>query len=501
MTRPGYPSLYQINTRVSLTRLSRELGRAATLDDLPDAELDRLAGLGFDWLWLLGVWQTGAAGRHVSRTHPQWQAEFHDTLPDLTEADICGSCFAVTSYRVPTALGGDEALARLRVRMRQRGLRLMLDFVPNHLALDHPWVRDHPDFFIAATEDDLAREPDNYTRAASAAGPLVLAHGRDPYFPGWPDTLQLDYANPDLQAAMRRELLAVAARSDGVRCDMAMLVEPEVFARTWGRRPAPFWPGAIAEVRARCPGFCFLAEVYWDMEWQLQQQGFDYTYDKRLYDRLRDGQAGPVRDHLGAGLDFQDRLARFLENHDEPRAAATFAPAVHRAAAILTYFSPGLRFFHQGQIEGRRKRVPPHLCRGPDEPSDQGLDAFYRGLLRRLAQPVFRNGDWRRLDCLPADPNADGVIAAVWRGDRQGGHGTLVLVVVNYQDRRGGCRIRLPFAHLRGRRFDLVGSAGEQDFGMRAQAGDSLLDEGLDLALDPWSYAILELREVAPAAG
>ena len=121
-----------------------------------------------------------------------------------------------------------------------------------------------------------------------------------------------------------------------------------------------------------------MAEVYWDMEWTLQQQGFDYAYDKRLYDRLREWYARPVREHLYAGLDYQDKLARFLENHDEPRAAAMFSPEVHRAVAVITFLSPGLRFFHQGQFEGRMKRVSPHLCRGPNEPVNQSLVFFLR---------------------------------------------------------------------------------------------------------------------------
>ena len=133
---------------------------------------------------------------------------------------------------------------------------------------------------------------------------------------------------------------------------MAMLVLPDVFERTWGIRPDPFWPKAIEAVRRGHPDFVFMAEVYWDLEWTLQQQGFDYAYDKRLYDRLREQTAGPVRAHLRAAPDYQDKLARFLENHDEPRAASTFAPEVHAAAAVLTYLSPGLRFFHQGQTRG-----------------------------------------------------------------------------------------------------------------------------------------------------
>ena len=247
-----------------------------------------------------------------------------------------------------TALGGDDApLARLRERLRQRGLRLMLDFVPNHAAPDHPWVTTHPEYYVRENG--------------------AIACGRDPYFPAWPDVRQLDYSNPAACEAMTGELLRIASQCDGVRCDMAMLVLSEVFGRTWGRRAQPFWAGAIARVRERVPGFLFMAEVYWDLEWTMQREGFDYAYDKRLYDRLREGAAAPVRDHLRAGLDYQDRLARFLENHDEPRAAAVFDPPVHEAAAVIAYLTPGLRFFHDGQMEGRRVRLSPHLVRAPIE--------------------------------------------------------------------------------------------------------------------------------------
>src|SRR5215469_11381595 len=191
MQAPLYPSLYQINTRVWLTALSRQLGRSAKLDDIPDTELDRIAAAGFDWIWLLSVWQTGKASRQVSLTNPELRKELRQTLPDLTDADIPGSGFAITGYSVHESLGGDAALARLRERMNKRGLRLMLDFVPNHTALDHPWVETNPEFFIHGSEVDLAHAPMNYTRVKRHRGDLLLAHGRDPYFPGWPDTLQL----------------------------------------------------------------------------------------------------------------------------------------------------------------------------------------------------------------------------------------------------------------------------------------------------------------------
>ena len=233
-------------------------------------------------------------------------------------------------------------------------------------------------------------------------GDLLLAYGRDPYFAGWPDTLQLNYANPATQEAMIAELLRIAGQCDGVRCDMAMLVLPDVFERTWGHRAPLFWPRATQRVRERAPGFCFMAEVYWDLEWTMLQQGFDYAYDKRLYDRLREGHARPVREHLLAGLDFQNKLARFLENHDEPRAAATFAPGKHEAAAVITFLSPGLRFFHQGQFEGRRKRISPHLVRAPLEPTDKTLQQFYDRLLAVIRQPIVRDGQWRLLECATA---------------------------------------------------------------------------------------------------
>ena len=192
---------------------------------------------------------------------------------------------------------------------------------------------------------------------------------------------------------MTGELLKIAGQCDGVRCDMAMLVLPDVFERTWGRRPRRSGQTRRERVREQVPGFCFMAEVYWDLEWTMQQQGFDYAYDKRLYDRLREGHARPVREHFHAGLDYQDKLARFLENHDEPRAAATFTREIHEAAAVITFLSPGLRFFHQGQFEGRLKRISPHLVRAPREPRERrAASSSTAGCWRRSADRPFVTG-------------------------------------------------------------------------------------------------------------
>jgi hypothetical protein len=485
-----YPSLYQINTRVWLTSLSRALGRPATLDDVPDVELDRFARMGFDWIWMLSVWQTGVAAQQVSRSNPEWRREFEETLPDLREEDIAGSGFAITGYTVHQSLGGDAALARLRDRLRARGLKLMLDFVPNHMALDHPWAATEPDYFVSGTQDDLDRAPQNYTRMASARGDVILAYGRDPYFSGWPDTLQLDYSNPKTQEAMLSSLLKIAGQCDGVRCDMAMLVLPDVFERTWGRRPQPFWPRAIERVRQQVPDFCVMAEVYWDLEWTLQQQGFTYAYDKRLYDRLREGHARPVREHFHAGLDYQDKLARFLENHDEPRAAATFAAGVHEASAIVTFLSPGLRFFHQGQFEGRLKRISPHLVRAPIEPPNEVLQQFYERLLSTLRHSAFRDGRWQLLECVPAwegNWTWDCFLAFGWQGPGD----DLLLVTVNFADHQSQCYVRLPFNDLVGSALDLVDLMGTASYD---RAGTDLVMQGLFLDLPPWGYHAFDIK-------
>ena len=490
MSEPRYPSLYQLNTRVRLTELSRTLGRAATLDDIPDAELDRLRAMGFDWVWLLSAWQTGPASRAISRSNAEWRREFAHTLPDLQEADIAGSGFAITGYTVHPTLGGDAALARIRERLAHRGLHLMLDFVPNHTALDHPWVESHPEYYVAGTDLDLTRAPKNYTWVKRAKGDLLLAHGRDPFFPGWSDTLQLNYGNRATQEVMLGELQRIAGQCDGVRCDMAMLVLPEVFERTWGIKAQPFWPQAIQRVRERYPDFCFMAEVYWDLEWTLQQQGFSYTYDTRLYDRLSAGHARPVRDPFRAGLDFQDHLARFLENHDEPRAAATFPPEVHPAAAIITFLSPGLRFFHQGQFEGRTQRISPHLCRGPDEPTDKCLSQFYDKLLAVLRRPGLRHGQWQLVESGPAwDGNwtSDCFVAFTW----QGADGERLVVAVNYAPNQSQCYLRLPFSDLAGRQWQLQDLIGGATYG---RAGDDLQARGLYLDLPPWQYHVFDLR-------
>jgi len=227
----------------------------------------------------------------------------------------------------------------------------------------------------------------------------------------------------------------------------------------------------------------------------MQQQGFDYAYDKRLYDRLRDGHAVPVRQHFQAGLDYQGKLARFMENHDEPRAAATFAPGMHEAAAVITFLSPGLRFFHQGQFEGRTKRISPHLVRAPIEATDSTLQQFYDRLLTALRDPTVRDGEWKLLESTPAwegNWTSDCFVAWMWtntNGDRR-------LVIVNYADNQSQCYVRLPQldSGQRPLHFEDQMSAGAFD-----RDRNDLEARGLYLDMPAWGYHVFEITALDEA--
>jgi glycosidase len=493
-----HPLLYQVNTRVFLQERGAALGRRATFDDIPDSWLDEVAGQGFAWLWFLGVWQTGAAARQVSRSNAKLRAAFTAELPDVRDDDVVGSPFAVVAWEVHQDFGGDAALARIRERLARRGVKLLLDFVPNHVAPDHPWVRSHPEYFVAGTQEDLRREPHNYVRVQTGRGPAILAYGRDPYFDGWPDTLQLNYRHAGLREAQVAELRRISERCDGVRCDMAMLVQPAVFQRTWGDRArpldgspprdTPFWPEAIAAVRRRRPEFLFVAEVYWDLEWELQQAGFDYTYDKRLYDRLHARDATAVRDHLRATPEFQRRSLRFLENHDEPRAAAAFDEPVYRAAAAIAFFVPGMRFFHEGELDGRRVHVSMHLGRRPAERVEPRIRAFHDRLLAALRRPEVHDGRWQLWDCRPAwdgNPTHAQFIVMSWDQDER-----RLVVVSNYGPSQGQCYVTLALPGLAGKRFTLVDLLGDTRYD---RDGDALATQGLYLDVPAWGHHVFEM--------
>ena len=446
---------------------------------------------GWTRFWLMGVWGRSPAGLALANANAELQASFAETLPDLRHADVIGSPYCVRRYVVDAGFGGPDAMAVARAALAARGARLILDYVPNHVAPDHPWVASRPELFVRGNADDIKADPAGWMAAAGQ----VLAHGRDPYFPPWPDVVQLDAFSPALRAATADVLADIAGQCDGIRCDMAMLMTNQVFARTWGGRTGPppdaeFWPSVLGALRARHPETVLIAEAYWDMEWVLQQQGFNFCYDKRLYDRIIGQDASAVRDHLRADLSYQSRLVRFLENHDEPRVAGCLPGEPERAAAVAVATLPGATLWHEGQFEGRRVRPPVFLSRRPDEPPDVELAGWYRRLLAAVAGHQVRAGAWRLLQASgwPDNQSCRNLAAWSWAGD---GDGDRHLVVVNLSGQPAQARIPLDWPDLRGRSWRLTDILVPSVF---KRDGGELASPGLFVDLGPWQFHLLALQ-------
>ncbi|MGZ8938424.1 MAG: alpha-amylase family glycosyl hydrolase, partial [Limisphaerales bacterium] len=312
--------LYEVNTRVWLRELSEKEGRNVTLADIPESEIARWSSLGFTHIWLMGVWQVGSKAREIALR--LWREHWSKQI-DSREEDVQGSPFAIEEYAVDARIGDALSLLMLKERLGRAGLRLILDFVPNHLGIDSTEPVRFPARFVYAKDS----QPGTFL-AEARFGPRYFAHGRDPHFEPWSDTVQLDYRVMETHEAMRSVAQTISMYGDGLRCDMAMLLLPEIFAETWKSFPSPaahqthadFWRKTIAAVRQLQPQVQLIAEVYWDREEQLQELGFDYTYNKRVCDYLVRGQEAELIEYLrGRSVGYLSRSVHFLENHDEAR--------------------------------------------------------------------------------------------------------------------------------------------------------------------------------------
>lgn len=486
----SYPNIYEISTWVWLTELSRKYGNQVDLSSVPSAEWDAISAYGFDAVWFMGVWERSSAGIAVANRNKGLLEDFKRALPDFRPEDNVGSPYCVRNYVVDRHLGGPDGLAVAREELAKRGMKLVLDFVPNHVAPDHPWVADHPEYFIQGTVTDLSNDPSSYLQV----GGTVYACGRDPYFPAWPDVLQLNAFAPGLRTAVIDTVSTIATQCDGIRCDMAMLVLNSIFERTWGNRAGPppateYWAAVISAVKTKHPRFLFIAEAYWDREWELQHLGFDFCYDKKLYDRMEHSTAEDIRLHLCADAAYQNKLLRFIENHDEPRAASTFAPAKERAIALAIATLPGAKLFFEGQFEGRKVRMPVFLGRRPDEHTDRGLQEFYANLMHAVSKPVFRNGQWSLCERFGWPDNASFQNLVVWSWVKEDER---YLIVINLSDYPAQAKVRFPWPDLGGKRLHLLDQLSGVTF---ERDGDELL-AGLYVELGPWNHHFFQC--VAP---
>ncbi len=491
--------VYQINTWVWLDSLSRRFGKQITLQNVPDSILDEIARPGHDMIWLMGVWKRSAWGRENAL---KYKHEYKPALPDLNDGDVIGSAYAIADYAVDERIGGRSGLASLRKRLKARGMMLMLDFVPNHVAVDHPWVTQHPEYIVQGKPEDAKQRPSDFFRRRLERGKeIVFAHGRDPLFPGWSDTAQLNAFNPALRQAMAATLLDIANQCDGVRCDMAMLLLNDIFAGTWRgyvceTPKQDFWREIIPQIKARHPNFMFTAEVYWNKEYDILQQGFDYAYDKTLYDRIMEGDVQKIRQHLVAGLDYQQHMMRFIENHDEPRAYAMLGSKRSFAAATLICTLPGAVLLHDGQLTGRKVKLPVQIKRQPDEETHKDLEAYYTRLLREVRDPIYQQGDWYLFEMRPiAEGNYShqNLLAYGWYERAQ----EYRLVVINLTPYPSQGRVDLSaWPWLEDEEWRLYDVTDGEEY---ERHGGVMTKEGLTILLDGYESHVFRFESVAAA--
>jgi hypothetical protein len=496
----SHPHLYEISAWpwlagvIAGVRPSSDRGqtqvRPVTLENVPGEQWDRIAAAGFDYVFLMGVWRRSPIGREIARTHAGLVAEYDRVLPGWTPADVPGSPYCIQAYEPDDRMGGWRGLDAARRALNDRGIRLMLDFVPNHTAFDHAWISAHPERYVTGTEEDVRAAPSEFRRIDTRAGPRFIACGRDPYFAPWTDVAQLNYFNPDTRAGMQSTLSEIAGHCDAVRCDMAMLVLNDVFEGTWRRVLRDSWPPLSSEFWEEAtrlvPGLDYMAEVYWQLEARLLEQGFTFAYDKRLLDALHASDAAStVRDVLAARTPEPSSLARFIENHDEPRSAATLTRCLTAAASIVAT-SPGLRFFYDGQLEGRRVKVPVQLGRWPDEPVDEQIRAMYGRILRFARAPLLHDGEWRLLHVSAAgDHSFNDIVAYRWRSDD-----ALAVIAVNLGASSSQAHLRLSDDLFEADEFEFVDALTDVRY---LRTRDSLLASGLYVRLEAGAAHIFEV--------
>jgi glycosidase len=441
------PFLFEINVRFLLNRFGSEKGKAR-LTEIPDDYWKMLREKGIDYIWLMGVWKTCDTVIDRCCFEP-WLVQSYDrALKDWKREDVIGSPYAICNYVIDPNIGTQDELAELHDKLHSFDLKLILDFVPNHFNADTVLLEKHPDIFLTGNEQDL--KDDNYTFFTSPKSPgRIFAHGRDPFFPAWSDTVQLNWFSSETRKYMEEKLLDITKVCDGVRCDMTMLTLNNVFQNTWGgivdseKYPKPeveFWEPVIKKVKRKRDDFIFIAEAYWDLEYKMQQLGFDYTYDKKLYDRLKDAGPRSIRDHLSADSSYRTKCVRFIENHDELRAIEAFSQDKSFAAAVIISTIEGMKLFYDGQFEGKRIKMPVQLGREPKESPNEVTLRFYNNLLNITKEEIFHYGSWKLL--LP-EPSGTGntsscyILAWKWTYEDE-----TRIVVVNYSDHASQCRLK-----------------------------------------------------------
>jgi hypothetical protein len=439
------PSLLEINGRIWIKRFE-DKSKHTTLKDVDKFFFDNLQQHKLDYLWLMGAWQNNEECADKYCFVEGLQKEYSNALPDWNKSDVIGSPYAIDEYSLNKRFGTKSDLLEFKDKLNRAGIKLILDFIPNHFNAESKLISSNPDLFLQADEELLNSGDATFFTTDDK----IFAHGKDPYFDAWQDTVQVNYFNTAAYDYLTDILLNLTELCDGIRCDMAMLPLLQVFESTWDNvirkmnytRPAhEFWESAIKSVKDKRKDFIFIAEAYWGIEHEIQNLGFDYTYDKRLTDRLRSDTPANIIEHLRADYTYQSKSVRFLENHDEDRAVDVFGIDKSKAAAVVCSTLPGMRFYHDGQFEGKTIKLPVQLGREPVEEVNTSMQKFYKLLLSITGKDVCKYGIWKLLDALPAgsdDMTYQNIFSWVWNNDDE-----YMIVVINYSTDNAYCRLRI----------------------------------------------------------
>lgn len=483
---PRNPVIYEINTFVWLSVLSKRYQEEITLANVPSQEWDALAKIGIDIVWMMGVWERSPEGKRISTENDMLRQDFMNALPDYTDEDNLGSAYCVRSYEVDERLGGRNGLAEARRQLIARRILLILDFVPNHVARDHAWVSDHPEYFIHGSANDLLTSSGGYFESRGE----VIACGKDPNFPAWQDVAQVNAFHPGYRDAAIQVIDDIAHQCDGIRCDMAMLLLDKVFTQNWGTKaPAVldrgFWEQVITETRTNHQDFKFIAEAYWGTEPELSKEGFNYCYDKDFYDLMVYGKAPAIEQHLAMDIEKQRSLVRFIENHDEQRAATIFNTPKAIVAAIALATLPGAKLYHQGQFEGKKVKLPVFLRRWMDEPEVLEWKNIYSRLVKMADSPLIKLGEWKMCDHPGWTDNTSADQLLCWSWHRTG---ETLLVVINFSEHRAQGKVILPWKDLEGASWRLVDLIKGEAYN---RSTTDLTTNGLFVDLPGWGFHLL----------
>lgn len=345
--------IFQINSRVLHKRQN------CNLDCIDITYWQSLKDKGFDAIWIMGIWKICEYSfNEAKKIYAQYPPE-----------TIVGSCFAIDSY-TPDSFVGD--ILKLKTKLNSVGLKLILDFIPNHFGCMSSFFVNHPDLFLKPKNHNLKTNDSNklplqWTSSEEGLNTNTFEYqnqryflAKDPHYEPWSDVVQLNYSKPETIVAMQQELINISKLCNGVRCDMTMLMLPEIFEQTWGIKALDFWHEAIAKVEAINPSFIFIAEVYWNLEKQMIKQGFDLVYNKSFLDGIVNN--NETKSNYAKEIIQTGKSIIFLENHDESRINSLFEPDKVKELTDFMFAQNSSILIQDGQLESTKERLPIQIC-------------------------------------------------------------------------------------------------------------------------------------------